>query len=393
MIKIILPKNNTNLTKDLSDQILQDVCAHIFGNIDYEVEYESRRTGRYIKIVNDVTNEIHFVCFSNPNNNSRNAGLMQFVSPSYVEYEKHGSSTKYLDIYLLDQSGNDRTNYIKMFYRCFATIGVRLLNLEGVSGIVPFNSYEDLKSYRNQTSGRNTRNRSTYFTDDGNQISIYGKTFGANAMESFILSLTIKKIADKPVVFYPVVDNESKKLSRDQQRILIKSGVSYGDIITLMPNGYARATRDTSRNQSVFKYNLLQKYGDQQCYLCSCDVEHMVIASHIERVTDIDKSIIYTPDQKAERSTDSDNGLWLCANHDKMFEYGIIYFDNSLLKIRSFIIDEQQRDFIKMSIFEMRKVYLGDSLDVIFHINKDHYNEKMHQYINKHLERHGIATI
>lgn len=391
MIKIFLPQNNQNLLNDLSESILQDVCNRLFGYPEYSIEYEDRRIGRYVKIVDDSSNEVHYVCFSNPNNNSRNAHLMQFVSPTYVEFNKDISTNKQLDVYLINQSGNDRTDYIKMFYRCFATIGIRVLNLQGVSGIVPFNSYEDLKSYRNQTSGRNAHNRSTYFTDDDNQVSIYGKTFGANAMESFIFALTIRRIVDKQVVFYPVVDNESENISVEQQRILMESGITYGDIIQLLPSGYARATRDTSRNQSVFKYNLLQKFGDQQCYLCGCDVEHLIIASHIERVTDIDNNATYSPDHKAERSTDGDNGLWLCANHDKMFEYGVIYFEYTELKVRSFIVDAKQKRYIDDSIFEMRKVYFSDITESIFNIQPEHYTHKMREYIKKHLERHSIA--
>lgn len=393
MIKVVLPRNNSNLINDLSELVLRDVCNILFGSSAYSIEYVDRRIGRYIKIINDFNDEVHYVCFSNPNNNSRNAHLMQFVSPTYVEYYKDNAVNKHLNIYLINQSGNDITDYIKMFYRCFTTIGIRMLNLQGVSGILPFNSYEDLKSYRNLTSGRNAHNRSTYFSDDENQVSIYGKTFGANAMESFIFGLTIRRIVEKKVVFYPVVDNESENISTEQQRILTTSGISYGDIIRLLPTGYARATRDTSRNQSVFKYNLLQKFGDQQCYLCGCDVEHLIIASHIERVTDIDSNASYTSDQKAERSTDGDNGIWLCASHDKMFEYGIIYFEGNELRVRSFIGNDTQKRFIEKSIFEMRKVYFDDLSEPIFKIQAEHYTNKMREYINKYLERHSIVTV
>lgn len=391
MIKIILPTNQ-NLLNDLTDVILQNVCNYIFNTTEYETESENRRTGRYIKIKNDETNEVHYVCFSNPNNNSRNAHLMQFVSPTYVEFYNDNSENKHLDIFLINPSGNDRTDYIKMFYRCFITIGINILNLNdlGITGIVAFNSYEDLKSYRNQTSGRNTHNRSTYFTDDDEQISIYGKTFGANAMESFIFGLTIKKIVEKLVVFYPVLDNESDSLSVEQRNILTSEGLTYGDSIELSPTGFAKATRDTSRNTSVFRYNLLQKFGDKQCYLCGCDLEHLVIGAHIERITDIDHNTSYTPDQKSERATDGDNGLWLCANHDKMFEYGIIYFEQYIMRVGAFISEQLQQNFIEKSVFDMRQVYFNDIKGTIFEVKQEHRNEKMLDYINKHLNRHSL---
>lgn len=387
MIKIFIPENNLNLLNDLTDLLLEDVCIRIFKIKDYIVVNEQRRVGRYIRLINDETNEIHVVCFSNYRNDSRNARLMQFVSPAYVEYYNLISDNKHIDVYLVNQASNDETDYIKMFYRCFLTIGISILNLEDLPNIVPFTSYEDVKSYRNQTSVRNSHNRSTYFTDDNNQISIYGKTFGANAMESFIFALTILKIVDRPVVFYPVLDNESVQLSQEQVRIMSESGISYGSIIDLLPSGYARPTRNSSRNQSVFKYNLLQKYGDQQCYLCGCNLEHLIIASHIERVTDIDKNESYSLSHKAERSTDGDNGLWLCASHDKMFEYGVVYFEEKVLKVKKSITNQQQKDFIQASIFKMRQIYYDNSVELEVKIKSEHYSHMMQEYLSKHTER------
>lgn len=393
MIIIYLPTNQ-NLLNDLTDEILKHVCSGIYNTTTYETKTENRRTGRYIRIVNDETDEVHYVCFSNPNNNSRNAHLMQFVSPTYVEYYNDNSINKHLDIYLINPSGNDRTDYIKLFYRCFITVGIKLLNINdlGISGIVAFNSYDDIKSYRNKTSVRNAHNRSTYFTDDGGQISIFGKTFGANAMESFIFALTIRQITNKPVVFYPVLDNESDSLSAEQRNILTSQGIDYGDSIELLSSGYAKATKDTSRNTGVFHYNLLQKFGDKQCYLCGCDLEHLVIGAHIERVTDIDNNTSYTTTQKAERSTDGDNGLWLCANHDKMFEYGIIYFDEYKMRIGAAITDRLQMNFITKSVFDMRQVYDDEITGTTFEVKPEHRNEKMLDFISKHVQRHNVVV-
>lgn len=398
MIKVFLPQNNRNLMSDLTSEIIADVVLKIFDVNTFITERDSddRRTGRFIKIVNDENEETHFVCFSNPNNNSRNAHLMQFVSPTYVKFYNDESVNKKIDIYIIRPDSNDRTDYIKMFYRCFLTIGINILNLGqlGISGIMPFTNYDDLKSYRNKTSERNTRNRQTYFTDDDTQVSLYGKTFGANAMESFIFGLSLQKISEKQVVFYEVVDNESDSISRDQKNILINNGVIFGDVIELLPSGYAKPGRRTgSRNTPSFHYNLLQKFGEKRCYLCGCDMEHLVIGSHIERITDIDRSECYEESEKSRRATDGDNGLWLCANHDKMFEFGIIYFENTLLKIGSLITDEFEKQFINKSIFETKTIFPTDLLSVgeinenNFNIRVEHFNENMNNYISIHKER------
>ena len=55
---------------------------------------------------------------------------MQFVSPAYVKLHNDSSLNKKLNIYLIKPGLDDKTNYIKMFYRCFLTIGkIKILNL------------------------------------------------------------------------------------------------------------------------------------------------------------------------------------------------------------------------------------------------------------------------
>jgi hypothetical protein len=402
MIKVFLPHNNSNLIRDLSDEVLRDVVYRIFNTNEFirENDPSNRRTGRFIKIVNDETENVQYVCFSNPNNNSRNAGLMQFVSPSYIEFYNDHSSDKAICIYVINPGSNDRTNYIKMFYRCFQTIGINILNADqlGIPEITSFVNYEDLKRYRAETSGRNIRNRQSYFIDDESQISLYGKTFGANTMESFIFALTLKKIADKRIVFYPVVDNNSRDISVGQRNVLTSLGVEFEDAIELFSSdGYAKPSRrGGSRNTPVFHYNLLKKFGEKRCYLCGCDMEHLIIGSHIERVSDIDRSAVYNNIEKARRSSDGDNGLWLCANHDKMFEYGIIYFEDYLLKINSIITNPEDQQFINKSIFQTRPIFsedlvsVGEIEDDNFNIKQSHFNDNTADYINKHLTRIGV---
>lgn len=389
MIRFLIPTNR-NLRADLTAHILSDVCQRVYNANSFEVVEVNRSTGRYITTENDETGETHVVCFSNPNNNSRNAHLMQFISPAYIEYESLNAEHKALDIYLIEPGQNDKTEYIKMFYRCFLTLGINILNVDQlfVARLSRFESYMDLSDYRKRTSERNSRNRSTYFTDDDTHISIYGKTFGANAMESFIFALTIDKLVkNKPIYFYPIVDNESTNLSEEQRNLLIGKGLRYENSILLKNNGYAVAPRDTSRNTPAFHYNLLQKYGDKRCYLCGCDIEHLIIGSHIERVADINGNPNYGDEEKNIHATDGDNGFWLCANHDKMFEYGIIYFDHDHLKINGCITANEQKEYIDRSIYEMAASYPGYEIQDPFIIKPEHYNPNMGHYIALHKSR------
>jgi hypothetical protein len=213
-------------------------------------------------------------------------------------------------------------------------------------------------------------------------------------MESFIFALTIAGITDKKIVFYQVIDNKSKNISKSQKDILINKNVRFGDVIKLLPSGYAKPDqRGGSRNTRNFHYNLLQKFGEKRCYLCGCNIEHLVIGSHIERIADIDKNNNYQQDEKLTRATDGNNGLWLCANHDKMFEFGVIYFNRDLLTMSSSIVDKFEKEFIYDSIFKTSKIFskdlfnIGQIKDKDFYIREKHFTKKMEEYLNIHKQR------
>lgn len=402
MIKVFVPDRGP--LAELNSNIISRIVRKIHGNVKYERVPEERRIGRFIKILDDSINgRVDFVCLSNPENDSRNARLMQFVSPAYIEYSRECRDNKHFCVYIINPSRNDRTNYAKMLYRCLMTVNIAILNQEelGIFGLLPFSSYEEFKAYRNKTSERNSHNRQTYFVDESNdfaeQISVYGKTFGANAMESFLFAMTLSKISSKPIVFYQVTDNESTSISEDQRLFLSESGVTVSDVsIELESNGAVKSSggSETSRNTPVYHYNLLKKFGEKRCYICGCDIEHMVIGSHIERVADIDRSSIYNNDEKTRRATDGDNGFWLCANHDKMFEYGIIYFNNKTLKIGTLSHERTDGAYIDYSFKSLEDVY-GDmqlgSVGVVsggcFKIRDEHYNDNMKNYLQKHKNR------
>lgn len=391
-IEVILPSNpsvqrtngNHSLLTDLNQALLEKICYLVFKQNKFVLKHENRQ-GRYIEVKKISTDEIHFICISNPWNDSRNAFLMQFIPPTFTAYYNCKIRKKSLGIYILKDKNNYKANYNQLFYRIFLTIGVSILNIDElkINSLTPFINYDDLKRYRKITSERNSNNNSTYFLEDENQVSIYGKTFGANAMESFLIALTLSKIVTKPIVFYPVVDNDSDNLSKVHQQIFEQNSILYSnENIKLLDKKTGKA-KATSRNQNIFKYNLLNKFGHKQCYLCGCEIESLIIASHIERVTDIDNNLKYNKEEKIKRATDGDNGFWLCANHDKLFEYGQIYFKKEELKTK---LENQSNLFLQQSIYIFRNLYALDNKKP-FKIQTEHFNDKTQEYINKHFER------
>ena len=394
MIKIILPNNNRNDFNIVTDAVLEDVCIRLFGDATFEKEYENRSIGRYFKAYNEETNELFYIVFCNPANNSRNAHLLQFVPPAYRDYYNCELNNKHIAVYIIQPDGNDRTDYIKLFYRCFCNLSIDIINIDciGISSVSSFSSFEEIRNERNKNRESNSHNESTYFEENDEDITIYGKTDGTNVNESFILALTLAQIVkhrgekQKPILFLPVKED----LKDDYAEILRAYGITVEDKIEILPNGNTKPVSekiDSIRNTKIYHYNLLKKFGEKRCYLCGCDIEHTIIGSHIERVADIEKNPAYSTEVKLQRAVDKDNGFWLCATHDKMFEYGIIYFDEQLLKIGAYISEPAQLEYINKSIFDLRKIYINDLTSDIFTIKNEDYNLRMKQYIELHRRR------
>ena len=94
-----------------------------------------------------------------------------------------------------------------------------------------------------------------------------------------------------------------------------------------------------SQTQLIFKERLKREYGCH-CWLCGIENEILLIASHIQ---DASKSNIH---EKA----DNNNGLLLCAQHDKLFDSGLISFDFQTGKIMiSKLLNEKDRELANIN--------------------------------------------
>lgn len=83
-----------------------------------------------------------------------------------------------------------------------------------------------------------------------------------------------------------------------------------------------------------FIYNLLSKFdGEKKCALCGCKIERIIQAAHIYPVADIRKRHDLDFSAKFKLAVDGDNGIWLCENHHKLFDSGLIWFEEGKLCI------------------------------------------------------------
>lgn len=89
-------------------------------------------------------------------------------------------------------------------------------------------------------------------------------------------------------------------------------------------------------NQNVFRDKLLKRYSE--CCVCGLSNSKLLIASHIKP---------WSCSASTEK-LDVDNGLLLCPNHDKLFDSGLITFDNSGHIIISDQLSEADRDLMNV---------------------------------------------
>lgn len=71
-------------------------------------------------------------------------------------------------------------------------------------------------------------------------------------------------------------------------------------------------------NQNIFRDNLLVRYNSK-CCLCGISNNDLLIASHIKPWSECNN----------KEKLDTNNGILLCAMHDKLFDKGLISFDDN----------------------------------------------------------------
>lgn len=385
MIKVVIP-SFIEEKKILNEKILEDICIKSFNESTYIIEYEQRANGRYIKLVKN--DEVHFVCLSASESEyqGRNSFLSQFLGTAFCRYELSPDVNKKMEVYLLMTTEDAYLPYQKFIYRCCKTLRINLLNVDEM--VFPFSTYKEIKKVRSQISDRNSGNNASYFSDTGDFIEFFAKCYGANGKESVFLAMVVRQLTEKSIVIYQVEDHGQKTLAAPDREILQKNGFIFGE--NIISEEFNRINLNVNekdlRDQPAFRLNLFQKYGDKKCYLCDCDIDSMIIASHIHRVSDIKNDKKLSDEEKKKQIIDGDNGFWLCANHDKLFEYGLIYFNNQKLVISKKLSDEQL-DYVryitpKLSISK-NTVFKKKIIDSVT-IKDCHYNDNMKKYLELH---------
>jgi hypothetical protein len=90
-------------------------------------------------------------------------------------------------------------------------------------------------------------------------------------------------------------------------------------------------------NQDKFRQGLLNKYA--HCCLCGVNNANLLVASHIKPWAESDE----------HEKLDLNNGLLLCPNHDKLFDMGLISFDDTGNMLISSNVDNVNRIFMNIN--------------------------------------------
>ncbi len=363
----------------LTKSILDDIAKRLLKTTDYDIVWlEERNKGRLITL--ETNNEVHYINLSQTGQVSGRNYQVQSIPTALSIYLKDLSAQKKKSsfwFYFLPFTGNNETKYMLFFYRVMKTIGIKFINPDfGLEHTIlkEYNTVKDIILARNSLREANSGNQSTFITDEGEYYHIYGKTFGANQKETTLLCFAISAITDKPVKLFQILDNEATAISKQDKLAIENYSINYGkNEIDVLDDSYQfdGDTSDTVKDNlrsPKFIFNLLQKFdGEKKCVLCDCKIESIIQAAHIYPVADIRKRHDLDFPTKLKLAIDGDNGIWLCENHHKLFDSGLIWFEEGKLCI-SHKLDVDDIVFVKQvtTIDEIAPKYINERMLAYF---------------------------
>lgn len=349
-------KNNFQKRQDhysdlLTNDILKDIVLRTTGQDSYIVEYEDAvNIGRLLTIEFKETKT--FVSLSEDQPNGRNSYFQSFPS-ALIRYKLDQHPCKIMAFYFITTVDkiNIETDYHQMMYKLMATVGTKFINSSDYlsKDVQPFSSVEQYIYIRSSVLKRK-QNNSTYVTiDEKDNVNIYAKTYGANKKESTLIILALNNITNNPIVVYMFKEGNLSELPR------LDISVIEQEHITLVTTDNDFELHEYEKNNSLRspKYisNLLAHLGSKTCAICDCDIPQLIQGAHILPVANIKRISSLTTANKLLFATDGENGIWLCNNHHKMFDSGIIDFSNDgHIIINKFNLSPSSVDYVNSSL-------------------------------------------
>ena len=342
IIKANLQKSKTTgkyFSDVITEGVLGDVCYRITGLLeytydfvdnDYEDDFLEATYNKGRLAILYYNNNVSYISFSEKEIGGRNSSV-QSVPTAFNMFYSNRYHNKRLYYYFLNTKGNAKTEYQMLIYRLMKTVGFSFLNDREALGesVRPFSTIEDIMHLRRSNADRNKSNNSTYITKSSiNQYDIYGKTYGANKYETSMMCYAISLLAEsrQHISLYEMLEKDLKELPKASLDVLQMMGN-----INIIPTDMQLEKHSFENNNSLrsphYTFNLLEKLGPKHCYLCECGIPEIIQGAHIWAVSDIKKARHISLEERIKHATSGDNGLWLCENHHKLFDSGLIGFD------------------------------------------------------------------
>lgn len=364
---------------------LVNICQRLTDQNEFDVVWiEERIKGKMFTL---ETDDCKFYITYTPNVVGGRNSYLQSVPTAFGIYLnesiQNGKKCQFC-LYFTPFRGENQTRYHQFMYKLLSSMGVLFVNAdEGLRGLTvkDYSSVCELIADRDSNSSRNSSNKSSYITDEGLFYHVYGKTFGANQKETTMLCLALCRISDKPIRLFQISDNDSEYLSDADIEAIKLYARNFGKVqIDVLDDtyefndDYEQQCNQTSAEESLrsprFIFNLLEKTGGHKCCsLCHCEIESIIQGAHIYPVQAIKRRDDLPFDVRLEMATDKDNGIWLCENHHKLFDRGLIRFENGNLQIMP-----------KLS--EIDAAFVND-ISPYKIIDKQYFTTKMSAYFDK----------
>lgn len=320
-----------NTLNDVSKRITGvEEFTYEYVDNDYKDEFLSTGYNKGRMAIMQYKDTVFYISFSEKEIGGRNSSV-QSVPTAFNMYFMNPYPQKRLFYYFLNVRGNAGTDYQMLMYRLMETIGFIFLNPNnGVSqNIMAFSSIDDVMYSRRENTKRNRSNNSTYITKSSiNQYDVYGKTYGANKYETSMICYALSMLAQphQKIILYEMLEGNLAELPKTSLEVLKKI-----DNITVIPTDMQLEQRVFEESNSLrsprYIFNLLDRLGRKQCALCNCEIPELIQGAHIWPVAEIKRTSGISFEEKLHHAINGENGLWLCQNHHKLFDEGLITFD------------------------------------------------------------------
>lgn len=332
-------KDPEQFLRIITPNIIREISLRLTGTEDVDYEFVSNEysneflpkgynKGRLAVLL--FKKHVFFITFSEMKISGRNSSW-QSVPTAYNLFFSNRYKDKSLHYYFLMKDKKGITAYLSNIYRIMRTMGIQFINSPNDYLVeAPFSTAADLIQFRLSSKGGNKSNNSTYIAQTDYAYEVYAKVYGASKYESSFFIYALRNLigTDKLIKVYEVMEGNLTELPKPSKEV-IANMPNIKVIQSSLQMDIKRFQQKQTLVSPRYVSHLFDKLGDQHCAFCDCRIPRLIQGAHIWNVASIKDDKKMSLEEKIQHATSGDNGLWLCANHHKLFDENIIQLDSS----------------------------------------------------------------